>query len=538
MGEAATRQDPSQLASQRTLTAAAIALLTAFSFFYFPGHTILQSDTQIYVPILERLWNPAVLSKDIMAVRPHVTFTIYDEVTLALRKLTGLGFEPILLGQEFVYRGLGIYGLWLIAAAFGLSPVLAVLAAATASLGAAIAGPAVLTVEYEPVPRGFALPFLLLAIGFVAHGRWLPASFAMGAAVLWHPPTAVLAWLLLFVQLVRRSRFHAVAILAGAPLILVVAASAQLPSDSLSLWSRLDPHLEEIQRLRSSYNWVSLWIDRFGVHHVVVFAVVAAALWRLRRIVPRDLWPYLAGLPVAGILSVPVSYLLLERAKWMFAPQLQPARYLLYGTLFAMLLCAIAAAVAGTMKRFWEAFAWFAVAIAPALQIGPGFTLPAARVLLLLWLPGVLAALTRSKYAAAIAIIALLPMLAVPKLGRVQNFPRLHSQELDALAKWAREKTSPDAVFQFVGFGRRLEPGVFRARALRAVYVDWKTGGQANFQPDLARIWWDRWNRFEKPQPMEAYRTVGVNYVIAVSPSAGYTPVYQNASYLVFKLDP
>src|SRR3954468_20579992 len=91
--------------------AIAIALLTAVSFWWFPGHTILQSDTQIYIPILQHLEDPSVLAKDAMAVRPHVAFTIFDEVALACRRLTHLSFEQILLGQQLLLRGLGILGL-------------------------------------------------------------------------------------------------------------------------------------------------------------------------------------------------------------------------------------------------------------------------------------------------------------------------------------------------------------------------------------------------------------------------------------------
>ena len=165
----------------RLLTGAAILVITLLSFFWFPGHTFLQSDTQIYVPILEHLWNPSVLANDAIASRPHVTYTIYDEVALGLRKITGMGFEPVLLGQHFVYRGIGVLGLYLIGLSCGLTGASALIIAAVASLGAYVVGPTVLTVEYEPVPRAFALPFVLLSMGLREEGagpgrRWLRRS--------------------------------------------------------------------------------------------------------------------------------------------------------------------------------------------------------------------------------------------------------------------------------------------------------------------------------------------------------------------------
>src|SRR5215470_4754229 len=99
---------------------AALALLTALGFVIFPGHTYLQADTQIYVPILERLWDPTVLANDPVAQRPHVGFTLYDEIAIALRKVSGLPLREILEGQQIVFRALGILGFYLIASSAGL----------------------------------------------------------------------------------------------------------------------------------------------------------------------------------------------------------------------------------------------------------------------------------------------------------------------------------------------------------------------------------------------------------------------------------
>ena len=77
-----------------------ILVFTWLGFQVFPGHTYLQSDTQIYLPILERLDEPGYLSRDLVATRPHVAYTIYDEVALALRRTFNLDFEKILVGQQ------------------------------------------------------------------------------------------------------------------------------------------------------------------------------------------------------------------------------------------------------------------------------------------------------------------------------------------------------------------------------------------------------------------------------------------------------
>ena len=159
--------------THRLLMAAAIGALTLLNYFQFPGHTYLQADTQIYIPILEHLWDPGVLAQDLLVQKPHVSFTLYDEVAAALRKLTGLPFRHVLAGEQIFFRGLGIWGLYLIASAAGLSVGASLLVAAMVSLGATISGPSVLSFEYEPTPRGFALPLVLLATGLVARGSYL-----------------------------------------------------------------------------------------------------------------------------------------------------------------------------------------------------------------------------------------------------------------------------------------------------------------------------------------------------------------------------
>src|SRR5512140_1909179 len=100
-----------------TATAAACVALALLTFFQFPGHTWLQQDTQIYAPILEHLRDPSVLRNDILVEQPHVAYTLYDEVAIGLRRVTGLGFEPVLAAQQIATRALGVWGLLLLAEA-------------------------------------------------------------------------------------------------------------------------------------------------------------------------------------------------------------------------------------------------------------------------------------------------------------------------------------------------------------------------------------------------------------------------------------
>src|SRR2546429_667506 len=96
----------------------ALALLT---FYQFPGHTWLQQDTQIYAPILEHLRDPSVLRNDILVEQSHLAYSLYDEIALGLRDVTGVRFREVLAVQQIATRAFGIWGLMLLAGALGLS---------------------------------------------------------------------------------------------------------------------------------------------------------------------------------------------------------------------------------------------------------------------------------------------------------------------------------------------------------------------------------------------------------------------------------
>ena len=211
------------------------------------------------------------------------------------------------------------------------------LVASICALGASIAGPQVLTFEYEPIPRGFAVLLLMCAAGLAAHRRLLGAGIAAGAAFLYHPPTALPFWMLLSrwcggpgVRTKRASGGANLAPLVAAALVLLVASRLQAGRGpgAVGTSQRCARALATLPR---SYVWISTWPWALIAHHLLVWAVSLAAYARIRRDIPGELRVLLLGLPAMGILSMPLSWLLLEHSKWALVPQLQPLRNLLFG---------------------------------------------------------------------------------------------------------------------------------------------------------------------------------------------------------------
>jgi len=234
---------------KRLATAGVCLALALLTFFQFPGHTWLQQDTQIYVPILEHERDATVLRNDILVQHPHLAYTLYDEISIALRGATGLGFREVLAVQLVATRALGIWGLLMLAEALGLAFGNAVTLAAICSLGAMIAGPQVLTVEYEPTPRAFAVPLLICAMWLLARGWNTGAGLAMGAAVLYHVPTA-LPFVCVCMLLALRKRSTAVWPLASAFVLLLLAPHG---GEEQRFFGTVMADQEMLQRLRTAY---------------------------------------------------------------------------------------------------------------------------------------------------------------------------------------------------------------------------------------------------------------------------------------------
>ena len=211
-------------------TAAALGAFTLLTFFQFPGHTWLQQDSQIYVAMLEHLDNPATLSRDLMCVHPHVKWTAFDEIARALHAISGLSYHAVFDLQLLVFRLLGLMGIFLLAGSAGVNRIGAIFVSCLFGLGMSVGGPEILTIEYEAVPRGFALMLLLAALGYGAYRRWKVSAAFAAVALLYHPPTSAPYWLAVLVYALVLQRPKA---LRTALAALTAWATVKSPPDAL-----------------------------------------------------------------------------------------------------------------------------------------------------------------------------------------------------------------------------------------------------------------------------------------------------------------
>lgn len=547
----------------RWAVAAVLAALVILGFYTLPGHTFLASDTQIYIPILERFADPTLYPHDSIATRPHVTYSIFDEAALLLRRLSGAGdFQGVLVFQQLIARFCGLLGAYLLARALTLPPLLALLVPIVFGLGATVAGPAVLTFEYEPVPRGTAICLLVLALGFFANRRLTAAAAATGIAFLYHPPTAwpVLAVFGLYLPFEARregpTALRPLLVLGSFVLGLFIFSRFQAgETEKQALFLRIDDELARLQRLRGAYNWVTLWPAPYLRMYEFLAAFIALALLKLRPLLTREArWTFF-GLPLTALLSIPLSLTLLEGLRWSLIPAFQPARATAFLFVFAVVLSAVAGILAARRGRIGAAFLWLLV----------GFAIPAQTPVLDLLLPDLRSPLSAKRFAiAAVAALgvavgvhayargrrvlaplmlaALLPYLLLPTWGQVVNYKVVDTPDIGQLAQWARGHTPKSAMFLFPDGGKDPAASIFRARSLRGVYVDWKGGGQVNLLKDFADEWWERWHNVLEPGYSPAripeYAARGIDYLVLLKQNrlAGETPLFQNERFLVYKI--
>jgi hypothetical protein len=538
------------------LVCVGIAVFTWLGFRYFPGHTYLQSGTQIYVPMLERIRDPGFLARDIVATRPHIAFTAYDEITLMLHRALHLDLQDALVGQQLLFRAAAIFGVYLLAISAGVPAVFGLLIAAFLNLGVYLAGPEIRLVTYEPVPLAFAFSLILLALGFLAQRLPLLAGFAAGLAFLYHPPITAPFWGIAFLSMAlgrdARKRWRPM------PLVfciacLLLANLAQLQpdmTDSPNLFGTLSKHVMALQHFRTKWSWVSLWAPADIWSYA---AICVLAMWATSRIWPEirhEMRVFFVCLPLWGIVSVPASYLMLEQLHLAITPQFQPTQALLYTVAVAMIASGVAAVKAAQKRRPVEAIGWFIVVMAPLLNVrifdlfllrsGLAWRQFAVWIVLAAIAGLAITFLNRNRLRAISLLAPAAAVFALPVLARVSTPPQLDMTSITSLSAWAKKNTWGSSMFLFPDAGRSPFPGIFRALSERALYVDWQSGVQMTYYESFANEWYPRYEqtmdgRFTVVR-LEDMLALPIDYYVLHRNHAlaKINPVFENRDYVVY----
>jgi hypothetical protein len=466
-----------------------------FEFQVYPGHSCLRGETQLLVPMLERLDTPGFLSRDLVASNPTFAYTIYDEITQSLHVLARVGFERALLWQQILFRLAAVIGVFLLARALKVSPLGALLITAAVNAITHLAAPQAFVTNPDPNPGSFAVGLVLLAAGLMANHMPLLGGLAAGLALVYDPVTAAAFWLVLAAAWLfdkSQRRLLRPAWLALVIFSLILGNLVQLQSGlgtGQEITARMSEAMVHLTQIRTPWVWVTHWMGR-GI--LTYKFLLVAGIWALARIwhhADRITKWITLGLAASGSVSVAVSaLLLLDRAQ--FAAAMTPSRNLAFTVALSVLLCAAASWHAAQKRNWAQSLPWLALVLAAILN---------AQVLDLLH----------------------------GQLDVVQSSPEPES--LRALAQWAAQDTWGSSLFQFPDAGKSDDPGIFRALSKRALWADWRSGEIADYSDQAGQEWWARW------QSELTLRLPIDYYVLERSHQlSGVKPVYENSRYIVY----
>src|SRR5205823_5626755 len=172
-----------------------LILITLLSYWSYPGATLGEEDTQIYLAILLHSQDPLQLQQDIIVQHPHTAFTFFDEMVLSFGKSFGLNLSTTMQTLQLVFRFFLLSGFFLLARSLGCSQEMAAAVSALMMLGGRVLGVQTLVVEYEPVPRGMAFALILLGLALLSR-RCFFSGTLLACFGLWiHPTTTLPFWM-------------------------------------------------------------------------------------------------------------------------------------------------------------------------------------------------------------------------------------------------------------------------------------------------------------------------------------------------------
>jgi len=467
-------------------------------FTVFPGHSYLEGNTQILLPLVERADAPGLLSRDLVATSGSLALTAYDEATLLLHQAGRLPLRKALEGQQFAFRVAALFGLFMLARATGLDYLFAFIIAALIELGATVAGANLFLTDREPVPGAFAFSLVLLAMGLLARQAPLLAAIAGGLAFLYDPVLASPFWFVLLVAFtfdrgMRRVVRPMLPVFFIFVLLLANLAQLQPGTAAEPVLTRVSSHLAAFQRTYTPELYVSAWHAGDIEQILGLFTLGLWAAVRCRLLLSGCFRWLVLGTALCGLISIPLSYLLLDLGHLAWAARLQPTRMLLFSVAASALLFALAGMKAMRERLVYEALGWFLLLFSLPISKGIFEFLRVTPIALALASAAFLTGLLLRFATGRLRFLALAsPVFTVWLLWHMKE-RQVTTPSTAELAAWADASTWGSSIFLFPDAGRAAYPSVFRVQSRHGLWVDWATARGVVYSDAVAARWEERW---------------------------------------------
>ena len=490
---------------QALLILLGLLIVTWFEFQIYPGHTYLQGETQLLVPMLERLDTPGFLSRDLVAANPTFAYTVYDEITEALHVSTHLSFKQVLVGQQALFRFAAVLGMFLIARALRVSPWSAVLLSASVNAITHLSAPDSYVSSPEATPVSFAFSLVILAGGLMVNRNPLLSGLAGGLALIYNPMTGAAFWLVvLFASIADDSlRSFLRPVWPSLLIFLLILGNLVQWQAGLGAGQELGSHMSDtlvrLTQFRTPWVWVSHWFARGILTYVFLMTIGLCALTTMWTELSRITKWITLGLVLSGLVWSGLAALLCA-SRLQVAVQMSPATNLSFTVAVSVILCGAASWHQAFKKRWLFSIAAMTFLVGAVLN---------AEVLSLLHAKTDLA-------------------------HDLEN-----SDAVEQVAVWADQNTWGSSLFQFPDAGEHITPGTFRALSRRALWADWQSGRIADYSEQAGLSWWARWQNLQHPYSPIRLKTMlplPIDYYVlkTVHRLAGVKAVYANSEYVVY----
>ncbi len=476
-----------------------IAAITVLEFTVYPGHTYLAGESQYLVPMMERLHLHGFLSRDLAAINPTLTFTIFDEVTLFLVRTAHQSFERALAVQQLTFRFAGLLGLVFLGLSTRIRPVWSLLFATLISALVQLPGPAISLTGLEPTPFAFSLSLTLLGLGCLAREKPLAAGLFGGIALAYDPPVGMVFWVLVLGGLLFRPALRPL-LRPTLPALLVFSLllgnAAQLQpgrGEALPAFAHVSNAWFDIQSMRTPEVYPLTWGWRIWAFYFLLASAGVLAVTRMRGLLGSSAWLFYSLLLV-GLASLPATTLLFAISHWAWLAAVEPARSLVFTVVSALVVCSA-----------YAVHAWH-----EGNYRGLAYLLP----------------------------VVILPLVFHRPPATPQT--EMDAASIDQISSWAQQKTWGGSMFLFPDAGRSPCPGRFRGEAVRAVYVDWISGNLVKEYPAFAADWYERWQLTMavpySPGRLQSLLTLPMEYVVLRRNHAlaRIQPEFVTPSFLVY----
>ena len=323
-------------------------LITIFSLVVYPGYSIFVASQEISVPALYMMKNSSLFPHDIITSFNFSRYSLFNQFVIRIMNLTGLDIFYVFFILSLIFRFICIFAVYYISRYFTESEFLSLAIAFLTTMGLAVYGTTTSTFDYFMMPRTIGLPLAWLSLFLLIIGKPYFSAIALGAGLLIHPLT-VLPFIFIFyldVFLFFKNHGWIKKIILGLiPLGFLALLVSNIPAGHLGIFSRIDQVWEGIIRWYIPEMFISSWPDR-GVYLQLIATVL---LFFLARVELKSLFndkekkKYLYFLFFIPVIFFIVAFIAVDMLKSQFFLGLQLARSLIMWRVIVLILFVILA---------------------------------------------------------------------------------------------------------------------------------------------------------------------------------------------------